>query len=267
MIVVNIFGYVMAYIGRVFLGLISEIGKMGIFLFNTLAYSVLPPYRWKPLLRQIWFQGYMSLIVIFMTGSFAGMVLALQFYHTLKQFGADSMLGPAVALSLIRELGPVFTALMVTGRAGSAITSEIGIMRISEQIDSLYVMALNPYKYVIVPNFLAAILCFPLLTALFDVIGIYGGYFVGVKLLGVSGELYFEQMKSIVNMEDIAMGFYKSLCFAIIVIWICCYKGFMVGTEFGGHGARAVSKATTDAVVMSSVTILIGDYIMGSFFI
>jgi len=173
------------------------------------------------------------------------------------------LLGPAVALSLIRELGPVLSALMVTGRAGSALSAEIGIMRISEQIDALATMALNPIRYLVVPNIVAAMIVFPLLAAIFDVIGIYGGYVVSVELLGLSPGTYFSQMEHFVDMEDIRIGFYKSLSFGILVSWICCYKGYFAG--YGrGYGAEGVSRATTEAVVLSSVLILIWDYFLGS---
>jgi phospholipid/cholesterol/gamma-HCH transport system permease protein len=165
------------------------------------------------------------------------------------------MLGPAVALSLIREIGPVLCALVVTGRAGSAMAAEIGIMRITDQIDSLSVMALNPIKYLITPNILAGLITFPLLTAIVDVIGIYGGYVVGVRLLGVGAGVYFGEMQNFVGMYDIKIGFYKSLSFGLIMSWICCYKGFHTG-----FGAEGVSKAMTEGVVMSSVWILICDY-------
>ncbi|MBF0337038.1 MAG: ABC transporter permease [Nitrospirae bacterium] len=254
-------------IGRAFLALVRDIGRRGVFLADAAYYSVVPPYRWRLVIQQVWFLGYKSLTVIFMTGAFAGMVLALQLFHTLSKFGAVSLLGPGIALSLVRELGPVFAALMVTGRAGSALTAELGIMRISEQIDCLYVMALNPYKYVVVPNFIAALIAFPLLTAIFDVVGIFGGYLVGVELLGIGSGEYFDGMRSHVGMDDIMIGFYKSLAFAVIVTWVCCYKGFYVGYGNSGHGARAVSRATTDAVVQSSVLVLVWDYILGSFFI
>jgi phospholipid/cholesterol/gamma-HCH transport system permease protein len=187
------------------------------------------------------------------------MVLALQLFYTLRKFGSEALLGPAIALSLIRELGPVLSALMVTGRAGSALTAEIGIMRITEQIDALTSMALNPMRYLIVPNMVASIIVFPLLAAIFDVIGIYGGYIVAVDLLGVSSGTYFSQMENFVDWEDIRMGLYKSLSFGVLVSWICCYKGF-----YTGYGAEGVSKSTTEAVVTSSVLILIWDYFVGS---
>jgi phospholipid/cholesterol/gamma-HCH transport system permease protein len=219
-----------------------------------------PPFKFRQLLKQMRFFGNKSMLVILLTGSFTGMVLALQLYYILRKFGSEALLGPGIALSLIRELGPVLSALMVTGRAGSALTAEIGMMRISEQIDALTAMALNPIRYLIVPNIAAALIVFPLVTAIFDVIGIYGGYLVGVKLLGISGGTYFSLMEDLVGMEDILVGLYKSISFGLIVAWICCYKGF-----HSGYGAVGVSKATTEAVVLSSILILVWDYSLGSF--
>src|SRR2546422_3622098 len=153
----------------------------------------------------------------------------------------------------------VVAALMVTGRAGSALTAEIGIMRITEQIDALTVMALNPVRYLVAPSILAGLVTFPAMTAIFDTVGIFGGYLVGVELLGLSEGTYFGEMQTFVDMSDIMTGFWKSLCFGVVVTWVCTYKGFNVG-----HGAEGVAKATTDAVVLSSVLILVWDYFMGS---
>ena len=164
-----------------------------------------------------------------------------------------------VALSLIRELGPVISALMVTGRAGSALTAEIGIMRISEQIDALDAMALNPYKYLVIPNLLAGIISLPLLNAIFVVVGVWGGYAVGAGLTGVSSGTYFGGISDFISAKDILEGLCKSLSFGMLITWISCYKGY-----FTGYGAEGVSKATTQAVVLSSVTILIWDYFMTS---
>jgi phospholipid/cholesterol/gamma-HCH transport system permease protein len=168
-----------------------------------------------------------------------------------------------VGLALIKEMGPVISALMVTGRAGSSVTAEIGIMRISEQIDALELMGLNPYRYLIVPNLLAAIISVPLLTAIFDVVGIFGGYLIGVKLLGVSSGVYFGEMISYVEMKDILEGLFKSLNFGVIIAWVCCFKGYYAG-YYTGFGAEGVSRATTQAVVLSSVLILVWDYFLTS---
>ncbi len=238
---------------------LKGMGRMFLFLIKSFYYVFRPPFKYNVLLRQIRFLGTKSMVVVLLTGSFAGMVIALQLFYSLRKFGSEAMIGPAVALSLIRELGPVLSALMITGRAGSSLTAEIGIMKISEQIDALTAMALNPMNYLIVPNILAGIIVFPLLSAIFDVIGIYGGYFIAVKLLGLSSGTYFSQMENLVGIADINVGLYKSLSFGIIVTWVCCYKGFHTG-----YGAQGVSKSTTDAVVMSSILILMWDYFLGT---
>jgi phospholipid/cholesterol/gamma-HCH transport system permease protein len=164
-----------------------------------------------------------------------------------------------VAIALLRELGPVLCAVFVTGLAGSALTAEIGIMRITEQIDALTVMALNPTRYLVVPAVVAGIITFPLMTAIYDVVGIFGGYLVAVGLLGLSPGTYFGEMKTFVDSTDIMAGFWKSLSFGIIVPWVCSYKGFHCG-----HGAEGVARATTQAVVLTSVLILVWDYFLGS---
>ena len=161
------------------------------FLTTAFFWVLFPPYLLRRIVKQINFIGVKTTLVIVLTGSFTGMVLALQTYYALVKFGAETSLGPVVALSLIRELGPVIAALMVAGRAGSALTAEIGIMRISEQIDALDAMALNPYKYLIIPNLLAGIISLPLLNAIFVVVGVWGGYAVGVGLTDVSSGTYF----------------------------------------------------------------------------
>jgi phospholipid/cholesterol/gamma-HCH transport system permease protein len=232
---------------------------MGVFLAKALFYAATPPLKFSRFLKQIRFIGFQSTLVIFLTGTFSGMVLGLQGFYTLNRFGSGALLGPMVALALIKELGPVLSALMVTGRAGSAMTAEIGIMRISEQIDALELMGLNPFRYLIVPKLLAAIVALPLLTAIFDVVGILGGYLIGVKLLGVGGGTYFGEMANYVDVKDILEGVYKSLCFGALITWVCCYKGY-----YTGYGAEGVSKATTQAVVLSSVLILVWDYFMTS---
>jgi len=238
---------------------LRRMGRMGLFFARTALLTVTPPFKFSQLLKQIQFIGSQSVLVIFLTGAFAGMVLGLQGYYTLDRFGSAALLGPMVALSLIKELGPVLCALMVTGRAGSAMTAEIGIMRITEQIDAIELMGVNPHRFLVVPKFLAGILALPLLTAIFDVVGIFGGYLIGVKLLGIGGGTYFGEMGNYVDMEDILGGIYKSLCFGALIAWVCCYKGY-----YAGFGARGVSQATTQAVVLSSVLILIWDYVMTS---
>lgn len=232
---------------------------MGCFLAVCIFWMFLPPYLIRRIIKQINFIGVKTILVIVLTGTFTGMVLALQIYFTLVRFGAESRLGPVVALSLIKELGPVICALMVTGRAGSAIAAEIGIMRISEQIDALDAMALNSYKYLIIPNLLAGLISLPLLNAIFVVLGVYGGYSIGVGLMGMSSGTYFGGINDFVGLRDILEGLYKSISFGVLITWISCYKGY-----FTGYGAEGVSKATTQAVVISSVVILIWDYFLTS---
>ncbi|TLY36315.1 MAG: ABC transporter permease [Nitrospirae bacterium] len=246
-------------VGRRTLALIQEMGRMMLFLIGTFAWMVRPPFRFMQVLKQIHFIGVKSLFVIVLTGSFTGMVLGLQGYYSLRKFGAEGLLGSAVALSLIRELGPVLSALMVTGRAGSAMTAEIGIMRITEQIDALETMAVSPMQYLIAPKLLASILIMPLLASIFDVIGIYGGHLVGVELLGVSSGSYTGSMESSVEWKDVYGGMLKSLSFGLIMAWICTYKGYHTTMSAEGLG-----QATTDAVVLSSVLVLIWDYFLTS---
>jgi len=238
---------------------LRRVGRMGLFLGKIAFYGITPPLKFSSLLNQIHFIGFQSSLVILLTGAFAGMVLGFQGFYTLNRFGSTALLGPMVALSLIKEIGPVFSALMVAGRAGSAMTAEIGIMRISEQIDALELMGLNAFRYLIVPNFIAGIIVLPLLTAIFDVVGLFGGYLTGVKVLGVVKDTYFGEMANYVDIGDILEGIYKSLCFGALITWICCYKGY-----YAGFGAKGVSKATTQAVVISCVSVLIWDYFMTS---
>jgi phospholipid/cholesterol/gamma-HCH transport system permease protein len=246
-------------LGALVLWLIREMGRMLNFLIYSLFMIASSPGRPIHIFKQIYTIGARSVFVIVLTASFTGMVLGLQGYYTLAKFGSEGMLGSAVALTLIRELGPVLTALMVTGRAGSAITAEIGIMKITEQIDALRTMALEPFKYLVSPKILASLIALPLLCAIFDVVGIYGGYLVGVKLLGVNPGAYFHEMEKSVAWKDVYSGFVKSVSFGVIISWVCCYKGY-----YAGHGAEGVSRATTSAVVMSSVVVLIWDYFLTS---
>ncbi len=255
----NIVLVTLAYIGAAALALLSALGRIGLFLGQALGLIFIPPLKIQRIIRQMHFIGARSLLVIAMTGIFTGMVLGLQGYYTLTRFGSEAYLGPAVAISLITELGPVLSALMVTGRAGSAIAAEIGIMRITEQIDALEVMALNPIRYLVVPNIVAGLIVMPLLGALFAVIGIYGGYLIGVQLLGVSSGTYFGSMADFVGLIDIRNGLYKSLSFGLLITFLCCFKGYHTG-----YGAEGVSKATTEAVVVSSVAVLVLDYFLNS---
>jgi phospholipid/cholesterol/gamma-HCH transport system permease protein len=256
-------------VGDISLYYINQAGRMGIFLFHVIVSIFKPPYyKIFNIIKQIYIIGTLSIFVIIFTGAFTGMVLGLQGYNTLRKFSSEGLLGSAVALSLIRELGPVLTALMVTGRAGSAICAEIGIMRNSEQIDALECMAIDPHKYILAPKFIASIISMPLLVAIFDVIGIFSGYLIGVKLLGVNEGSFFSSMYKNVEFVDVYMGLIKSFCFGLLVVWICSAKGYYVHMERkGGFGAEGVSRVTTSAVVLSSVLILVFDYFITSILI
>jgi phospholipid/cholesterol/gamma-HCH transport system permease protein len=210
-------------------------------------------------MTQLFQIGVNSSLVICLIGLFTGAVLAVQAEYTLTKFGATAFTGSAVALSLIRELGPVLTALMVIGRAGSAITAELGIMRITEQIDALKSMAVDPIGYLMVPRVVAGVVAMPLLTALFIVVGIGGGYGVSVGLLGLSSGTFLSEMISAVTAIDVYSGFIKALVFGFLFGWTACYKGYTCS-----FGAVGVNKATTQSVVTASVAVLVVDYFLTS---
>jgi phospholipid/cholesterol/gamma-HCH transport system permease protein len=254
-----------AVVGRYTLHLLCEMGRIALFFGAGALRMLVPPVRPRRLLAQIHFIGTKSLFIVSLTALFTGMVLGLQGYYTLVKVGSESVLGLMVALSLIRELGPVLTALMITGRAGSSMAAEIGIMRISEQIDALDTMDIEPVRFLVSPRMAASLVSFPILTAVFDVVGIIGGYLTGVLLLGINSGTYIGRMEAGVQMEDITGGFIKSIVFALIVATICCYQGYSTHRREAGFGARGVSFATTTAVVMSSVLILAVDYVLTSF--
>jgi phospholipid/cholesterol/gamma-HCH transport system permease protein len=246
-------------LGHVAVDVAQSLGRFGLFIVEAVAFVFIPPFKLGRLVERIHFIGFRSLTIVILTGAFTGMVLGLQIFVTLSRFGSEAFLGPAVALSLIRELGPVLCAVFVTGLAGSALTAEIGIMKITEQIDALTVMALHPIRYLVVPAVLAGLITFPLMTAIFDVVGIFGGYLVGVELLGLSPGTYFGEMQTFVDWRDIMTGFWKSLSFGVLVPWVSTYKAFHCG-----HGAEGVARATTQAVVLASILILVWDYFLGS---
>jgi phospholipid/cholesterol/gamma-HCH transport system permease protein len=250
-------------IGDQALYILNDLGRMGIFLFFSLVGLFRRPFRFKELLKQLAFIGTGSITLIFFTALSSGMVLGLQGYYSLHKFGAEGMLGSAVSLTLIMELGPVLTALMVAGRVGSAMCAEIGIMRISEQIDALECMAIDPFRYLISPKVLAVLISVPLLTAMFDAVGIFGGYLAGVKLLGVNSGSFFAGMQQSVTNHDLHLGVLKSFVFALLLVWVCTGRGYFVQKIRGaGFGAESVSKVTTQAVVMSSISVLIFDYLL-----
>jgi phospholipid/cholesterol/gamma-HCH transport system permease protein len=240
--------------------IVRELGRISMMLTESIYLAFMPPFKLSYIFKQMEFIGVRSVFVIILTGAFTGMVLALQSYYGFKKFGSEGLVGATVALSMTRELGPVLTSLMVSGRAGSAMAAELGTMRVTEQIDALTAMALNPIKYLVTPRIIAAFLVLPVLTVISDFIGIIGGYLVGVKLLGINEGAYIDKMIKFVELNDIYNGLVKSAVFGVILSIVSCYKGF-----YAKGGAEGVGRATTEAVVASSVTILVTDYILTSF--
>ena len=244
-------------LGRSVLHAVEELGRIVLLFLSVLSWMIRPPWRLRNIFKQMEFVGVRSIFVVVLTGMFTGMVMALQGYHGFRMFSAESMVGSAVALGMTRELGPVLTSLMVTARAGSAMAAELGTMKVTEQIDALYVMAANPVQYLIVPRIIAGFIMVPLLTVISDFVGILGGYFVGVQILNINSGLFMKNMTKMVELNDIYSGLIKAACFGLILSLVGCYKGFNTT-----GGAEGVGRATTEAVVLASITILISDYFL-----
>ncbi len=243
--------------GRAVLENVEEIGRILILFLSVLMWLLRPPLKLRLIFKQMEFVGVKSIFVVVLTGTFTGMVMALQGYYGFRMFNAESLVGSTVALGMTRELGPVLTALMVTARAGSAMAAELGTMRVTEQIDALYVMAANPVKHLIVPRVVAGVIMLPALTIVSDFMGILGGYFVGVPVLGINSGAFVNNINKLVDLGDIYNGLIKAAFFGLILSLIGCYKGFNTT-----GGAEGVGKATTEAVVLASVSILISDYFL-----
>jgi len=248
-------------IGLWVLKFLDESGRVILLFYKTLIWTFRPPFDIRNLLKQIEEVGIKSIPVVLITGTFTGMVLALQSYTGFKRFNAEAFVGTVVALSMTRELGPVLSGLMVSGRIGSAMAAELGTMQVTEQIDALYTLATNPIKYLIVPRFLASLIVMPILTVFTDVVGILGGYLVSVKLLGSNPTVYLRRTYDYLHLQDIYIGLFKALIFGMIIAIIGCYQGF--NTQGGAEG---VGKSTTRAVVLSSLLILIANYFITAMF-
>lgn len=240
---------------------VMRLGFAARFTFAVLAHSVEGLRRIRLTLREIYFAGALSLVIILVSGLFVGMVLALQGYDILQRYGASESLGVMVALSLLRELGPVVAGLLFASRAGSAITAEIGLMKATEQLEAMEMMAVDPIARVVAPRFWGGVISMPLLAALFSAMGIFGGYLVGVVLIGVDEGSFWSQMQASVDFrEDIVNGVIKSVVFGIIVSWIAVFEGYDSEPT-----AEGVSGATTRTVVTSSLAILAADFILTAF--
>lgn len=249
----------LTYIGKRTLSFTEEVGRGCIMFGQTLTWSFRLPLNLRNIFQQMEAIGVNSLPVVVIMAMFTGMVLAIQTYTGFKRFNAENYMGTVVALSITRELGPVLTGLIVAGRAGAAMAAELGTMRVTEQIDALITLATNPIKYLVVPRFLAGFLMLPLLAAVADFVGIVGGYMIAVFVLDVNPVIYVRMTTKYMELNDIYGGLLKACVFGIIISTVSCYKGF-----YTQGGAEGVGKATTGAVVLSMMLILIANYFLAA---
>ncbi len=238
----------------------QALGRIGLLLIESLRVMFLPPFRWRLYTKQLEFIGNRSLTVILLTGFAVGAILTLQLTATLTQFSSENMVGGIVALVMAKELGPLLGGLMINGRVASAIAAEIGAMRVSEQIDALEAMSVDSVQYLISPRLFAGALILPFMTLILNMVAMLASYMVAVHLLGLDAGMFFSKISDLVQMEDLFEGLAKSVAFGFILTFVGCYKGF-----FTRGGAQGVGLATTQAVVVGSVLIMLSDYFIGSF--
>ncbi|MFT7621354.1 MAG: phospholipid/cholesterol/gamma-HCH transport system permease protein [Myxococcota bacterium] len=243
--------------GEGILGTIREVGAMTIMLVQAIGWIFRPPLRIGLTLRQMEFVGAGSFFIVFLTGTFAGLVLALQLVEGFGRFNAENLVGSTIAIALTRELGPVLTGLIVTGRVASAMATELGTMRVTEQIDALQTMAVNPIQYLVLPRILAGITMIPILTMFFNVLGMSAAYWISVEVLGIDAGAFMRNVRDILTPADIAIGVWKSVAFGVLITTVACYKGFNAK-----GGARGVGQATTGAVVFNFIAIFLLDYVI-----
>jgi phospholipid/cholesterol/gamma-HCH transport system permease protein len=241
------------------LKILEQIGAVVELTGKTLVWMIRPPYRPGLLINAMDFVGVGSIFIVSLTGIFSGMVLALQTTHSLRQFGAEGIVGSVVAISLTREIAPVFTALMVTARAGSSMAAELGNMRVTEQIDALVTMGVSPVQYLLSPRLVASVLMMPLLCVLYSCVGMAGAWVVAVQWLGVDPGVFISNIEKYLTPSDFWMGQIKATVFGFLVCAISCAQGF-----HASGGAKGVGEATTRAVVQSAVAILITNYLLTS---
>ena len=254
----NVFVSTVEGFGRSAMGTISDLGGLATLGFQVARWSVRRPFRPQNFFAQLDFVGVGSIFIVVLTGLFTGMVFAQQSSRAFEMFDAESLVGPTVALTITRELAAVFSALMVTMRAGSAMCTELGTMRVTEQVDALETMAVNPVQYLLVPRVLAGLTMVPVLTMLFNTAGISGAYFVAVTVKGISAGTFLARTRQWLEPADIFEGLIKGALFGLTVALICCYKGFNAS-----GGAKGVGQATTEAMVASALSIFILDFIVG----
>ena len=248
-----------AHLGRVVLALFAEAGRASLFLRDAVIQGLSPPFYPRQLLLQMLRIGYFSLPVVGLTAFFTGGVLALQIYIGSSRFNAESLVSSIVALGITRELGPVLAGLMVAGRVSAAIAAELGTMRVTEQIDALTTLSTKPFRYLVAPRLLAALITIPLLVAVADTIGIMGGYVVGTSSLGFNGAAYLKNTVDFLEFDDVFSGLIKAAVFGFIIALMGCYHGFN-----SKGGAQGVGRATTNAVVSASILILAANYVLTS---
>ncbi len=253
--------YYIQSIGALTLSGLEALGRTFIFFFQAIIAAVTPKFYPKQILKQVMDIGFYSLPVVGMTAIFTGAVLALQSYSGFSRFNAESSIATVVVLSITRELGPVLAGLMVAGRVGASIAAEIGTMKVTEQIDALTTLSTNPVKYLIAPRLIAGFITLPILVLIADIIGVMGGYLVSINKLGFNSASYLRSTLEYLEFKDVFSGLVKASIFGFIVALMGCYHGFN-----SGRGAQGVGKATTSAVVSSSVLILIANYIITEVF-
>ncbi len=246
-------------IGKKLISGVTEMGKMSVFLYDAMRWLPRKPYRFKEIIVQIEFVGNQSVFIIGLASLFTGMVFALQIYSGFHMVKSEALVGPSVALAMFRELGPVLTGLIVAGRAGAAISAQIGTMRVTEQIDALEVMGINPKQFLVMPRIIASIIAMPLLVGIFDFVGNIGAYFVSVKLLQIDAALYLAKIGVFARPRDVAQSLIKGAFFGLIFSLIGTYRGY--NTE---NGALGVGKSTNETVVLSSILILVSDYFLSA---
>lgn len=251
-------------LGRKGIEVVSEFGEVSLFGLSSIGALFSQKRKYEKIIRALYEIGVRCVPITLIVGLFTGLVLGLQLYYVLTKFSSESLLGQAVALSIIMEIGPVFTAIMIVGQAGSALSAEIGIQRNAEQIDALKTMAINPKGFLVSPRLIAALVAFPILTAFFDIVGIFGGHLTGVEMLGVDGGAYWNRIYEAVSLTNVRDGFIKALCFGFITTLICSFQGYFTHRKASVPGARGVSQTTTRAVVLSCIAILATDYLITS---
>jgi phospholipid/cholesterol/gamma-HCH transport system permease protein len=248
-------------IGRAALGFLAAFGRITLFTANAVRWTCLPPYYMRQFFRQVLDIGYFSLPVVGLTTLFSGMVLALQSYTGFARFSAEDTVATVVVLSVTRELGPVLAGLMVAGRIGASMAAEIGTMRVTDQIDALDTLSTRPMQYLVAPRILAGTICLPFLVLIGDLIGVFGGYIVGVYRLGFNPSIYLSRTLEYLEFSDVTLGLIKAAVFGFLIALMGCYHGYN-----SGRGAEGVGRATTNAVVSSSILILISNYLVTALF-